>query len=388
MKILLFSEYFPAHNQLDVRGGAELVTYYWALGLARLGHTVTVLATHEPHLPREQHMERVRVVRCGMTRTFTQSGSLLARMSFIVHALWQGRRIPAEIVTGMNFLGYLPAFFLGRMKRVFTVAVYHDVWMGTWIRHVGLLAGVFGEVYERIVIHLSWSMIFANSRITQNKLRAYKTLRSIPLAVIPNGVDLAACRRIREQQPKATQPTVCYVGRLVRYKHVEDLIHAVALVARTVPNIHCRIIGSGPFEHYLKEVARELRLQSNIHFLGFLPRHQDVMHEIARAHIFCLPSAVEGFGIVTIEAMAMGTPYVSSSIQATQEITDGGRGGILYPLGDVEKLAEGICRFLQDPAMHDRVRKEGLAFVEKYDWTAIVRKVESIYYKLIHSSGL
>ncbi len=369
MTIVLVTEFFPITLGLDVRGGVETVSVYWTQVLLRRQHRVIVLASREYGTPKRSLNGSLSVIRCGFPRAFSQSGFLLERLSFLFHASLLRLQEKPDVIIGMNFLGYLPALALSRRYRVPVVAAYHDVWIGKWIKNVGLLPGILGEMYERMILRAGWSFFIANSNITKQKLIRCGRLAAEQIAVIYNPIDLVRYRSLRVN--KSGHPTVCYVGRLVRYKRIDDLLRAFAVVHHLIPLLKGRIIGIGPEEQRLRKLTQDLGLESSVNFLGSLPKHEDVMVEIGRAHLFCLPSAVEGFGIVTIEAMAMGTPYVNTAIPATTEITDNGIGGILYPVGDIQALAEGIIKLISDKNMNERKRREGRAFVERYNLESI-----------------
>lgn len=386
MTIMLIAEFFPSASGIDVRGGVEVAAYHWAKGLAARRHTVVVLASHEPGMPREAVIEGIRVLRCGATRRFSQAGFFFARISFLLEVVRRGRTIQPDLVCGMSFLGYGPTRLLAWLRQVPAVAAYHDVWIGEWVRHVGLFYGLLGEVYEHVILALPWHCILANSARTRDRLIARAKIHPERIHVVHNGVDLDACQKARGQ--KAAVPTITVASRLVQYKRIDDLLRALPKILDELPNVQCRIIGSGPERAALEARAAERGVADHVQFLGFLPRHETVLREIACAHIFCLPSAVEGFGIVTIEAMAVGTPYVSSDIPATREVTDGGKGGVLVPLGDVDALAEGILRLLRDDRAYRRAQEDGIALVQRYDWQRMVEKVERIFLERVGTRSM
>ena len=150
-----------------------------------------------------------------------------------------------------------------------------------------------------------------------------------------------------------------YVGRLVEYKRVDDLLGAIKIIKGHIPDIQCKVIGSGPQENKLKALAEEFGIADCVEFFGFVPARKDVIALMKRSHVFCLPSVVEGFGMVTIEAMAAGIPYVNSDIPATREITQGGMGGLLFEPLNSNDLAEKIARLLTNHLLYEEKVREG-----------------------------
>ena len=96
-----------------------------------------------------------------------------------------------------------------------------------------------------------------------------------------------------------------------------------------------------------------------------------------RSHVFVLPSIVEGFGMVVLEAMACKVPYVASSIPPIKEITQNGKGGFLFKPQDVNDCAEKI-----DTALSSK--KHGYDLVSReYNWEGLGKELEEVYGRLI-----
>jgi len=96
---------------------------------------------------------------------------------------------------------------------------------------------------------------------------------------------------------------------------------------------------TGPEEVNLKKLVNKLNLRANVEFLGFIENHDDVIRQLKASDVFALPSIVEGFGMVVIEAMAAGIPYVASDIPPIREVTSKGIGGLLFEPTNCEDLA-------------------------------------------------
>ncbi|MEM4282379.1 MAG: glycosyltransferase family 4 protein [Candidatus Woesearchaeota archaeon] len=375
MKILLVSEYFPKSEDCEVRGGAEARCFFIAKELAKR-HSVTVLTSWENGTPRESSFAGIRVLRCGKQRSYSQTGSFLARISFALEAIRIGKKMKAEIVDAQNFISYLPAYSIARSIGAKAVATYHDVWVGRWISNVGLVDGVLGEFWERLTLSKHWDHFIANSNFTKtNLIRA-----GIPpskISVVHNGVDLSLHSKVRTR--KSPSPTISCVARLVSYKRIDDLIKAIALLKKDFPNLRCEIVGAGPEEAKLKKLVSQLGLESSIDFLGTLPSYKEVLSVIKRSHILCLPSVVEGFGIVIVDAIACGVPYVAAAIPPILEVTENGKAGLLFNPADHKDLARKMKSLLLNKTLYARKVAESAALAKKYDWKTLAREVKSVY---------
>ncbi|NLO89188.1 MAG: glycosyltransferase, partial [Clostridia bacterium] len=134
-------------------------------------------------------------------------------------------------------------------------------------------------------------------------------------------------------------PVILSAGRLTAAKDFPTLIHAFARV-RAERLARLMILGEGEERPNLESLVRELGLESDVSMPEFVENPYAYM---ARAAVFVLSSAWEGFGNVLVEAMAVGTPVVSTDCPSgPAEILEGGKWGKLVPVGDVEKLAKAL----------------------------------------------
>ena len=371
MRIAIVTEFFPKSEKVEIRGGVEARAFHVAKQLAKT-HDVTVITTREHGTRKKDEFLGFEVLRLGRERRYSQKGSLIERLSFVM----EGGKITGkfDVVDGYNFVSYPVAWEIAQRNKVPAIATYHEVWLGKWIENIGV-GGVLGELLERYVLGRNWDKFIAVSRFTGEKLRE----RKIPgerIEVIPNGIEIREYQKTRVE--KYSPPTICCISRLVEYKHVDDLLKAIAIVKRDIPDIACKIIGGGPEEKHLKSLAIRLGLQKNVEFLGFVEEHKEVVKILKASHAFCLPSVVEGFGMVLLEAMASQVPYVASEIEPLVEATDR-KGGLFFKPRDCRDLADKLLQILKDRNAYKKCVKEGSQHVQNYAWGSIVEKIEEVY---------
>lgn len=184
--------------------------------------------------------------------------------------------------------------------------------------------------------------------------------------VVPELINLKLWHSIFRDNPAVPDPrtfTVLSVCRFYPRKRLEILLRAAALVRTSIPRLEIRIVGNGPESQRLRQVSRELNLGSTVCWLGDLGMGR-LAEEYKRAHIFCLPSIQEGFGIVFLEAMAAGKAIVAARAAAVPEVV---RGGILVEPENPEALAEAILGLYRDPDLRDSLAALGLREVEKFE---------------------
>ncbi len=211
-------------------------------------------------------------------------------------------------------------------------------------------------------------------------LRRTAHLRPEKIKVIYNPVVSPALLEKALQPPahpwfaSGCPPVVLAVGRLVENKDFPTLLRAFAR-ARQRQELHLLILGEGNQRRDLEALVKTLGLERQVQLPGFTPNPFAYM---AHAAVFVLCSRVEGFGNVLAEALACGTPVVSTDCPSgPAEILEGGRYGALVPVGDDEKLAEAILKALQSPPDKSLLQARGAEF-------SVDRAVEQ-YLALFHS---
>jgi glycosyltransferase involved in cell wall biosynthesis len=149
------------------------------------------------------------------------------------------------------------------------------------------------------------------------------------------------------------------VGRLVPQKDFTTLIRAFARLRRVVA-AKLLILGEGPERGRLNTVIRDLQLEADVELAGFAPNPFAYMR---RAAAVVLSSRYEGFGNVLVEAMACGTPVVSTDCPSgPSEILEGGRYGPLVAVGDETGLADAMQRVLRHPIDPGELKARAAAF--------------------------
>jgi colanic acid/amylovoran biosynthesis glycosyltransferase len=203
-----------------------------------------------------------------------------------------------------------------------------------------------------------------------------------------NGLD---CKTFTPKMPVTEKDPdlVLYVGRLIPYKGCDYLIRATQLVQRARPQSRLVIIGDGSSRPSLQELARSLGI--NCEFLGEL-KPAELRSWLEKARVFCASSVTlqdgqsEAFGIVFLEAQAMGVPVVGFRHGGIPETMREGVTGLLAEERDVKGLAEQMLRYLGDDKFWSQSREEGMRWVRSnFDHSVQTAKLEEIYCRAIAS---
>ena len=198
-------------------------------------------------------------------------------------------------------------------------------------------------------------------------------VRSEKLAVIPNGVSEVFFEHAWD--PPSAAPFL-FFGRLAHDKGVDVLLRALA---RTPGEQKLMIVGRGDQGPELKRLSSELGLRERVVWRDWLGE-AELARELSRARIAILPSRHESFGNAMAEAMAVGTPLVTTNAGSIPEIVEHEVTGLLVPSDDPEALQAAISRLEQDPVLGRRLSAAGRERMrQSFSWQAVARRYLQLY---------
>ena len=185
--------------------------------------------------------------------------------------------------------------------------------------------------------------------------------------------------------PRAEPPEIVSVGRLTPEKGFLDLLQAAARLAQEGVLFRLRIFGRGPQRAILERERDRLGLGRVVFLEGTVP-HDEILQALARATVVTLASYpppnqyMDGIANVLVEAMACGTPVVSTEYDGSRELLEGGNLGPLVPPRDPQRLAEALRSLLTDPLRRERLSRLGRARVERdFDRERNVESVAALF---------
>jgi len=238
----------------------------------------------------------------------------------------------------------------------------------------------FSEQYVERFLVVSDSL--KKTFIEQRGIAAQRVVR------IYNGIELDQYRpdavkanlRNRWGISKET-PLIGAIGRMVWQKGFEFFIKAIPKILVVTPNARFLLVGDGALRPNLENLARELDVYDRIIFTGF---RSDIQQLLSTLDVLVVPSLLEGFPMITLEAMAMATPVVASRIHGiTEQIVDG-KEGILIPPRDPEALATAVQRLITDKQFGVNLGTAARRKVESsFSIAKMVNETEQVYSSLL-----
>jgi glycosyltransferase involved in cell wall biosynthesis len=183
--------------------------------------------------------------------------------------------------------------------------------------------------------------------------------------------------RVRERY-QLQDPFVLYAGNVKPHKNLERLIDAFSLLrGRALDHVKLVLIGDDISKYAaLRRAVHQHQLHRRVRFLGYMP--EETLGALYRlANVFVFPSLYEGFGLPPLEAMASGTPVVTSNVSSLPEVA--GDAAVLVDPYDPGAIADGIQRVLTDETLRAELRRKGLARARQFSWDQSVRRIREIY---------
>lgn len=367
MRVLLVADVDP----IRVIGGGERLLAGHATGLAARGHDVAVLSGAPGP---ESKQGPTRVLRIG------RNPATPARAAAAM------RSLRPDVVIGYQPASALGAFRAARRRGIPTIYVFSSSWAEEYAtrrtspRRSG---AVLRRAIERACLRAS-DRVVVLSAYSAERVRAAHPGVASHVRLVPGGVDPS--RFVPNGHPEDARrrlglgprgPLVLTVRNLVPRMGLDNLLAAMPEVLRSIPAVRLVIAGDGPLRSELEAQVTRLGLGDHVLFAGFVA--DGVLPEYYRAaDLVVLPTRqLEGFGLMTVEALACGTPVVGTPVGATPEILEPLDPRLVLADFTPEAIAAGILRFLEGASadIRERARRHVLA---RYSWESVAVRLEGV----------
>ncbi|QBQ54407.1 glycosyltransferase family 4 protein [Nitrosococcus wardiae] len=363
MRILFCNYEYP-----PLGGGGGVVNAHLAEELAKR-HDVVVLTSRGPALSKDYVEKGVRIIRVPvLMRRQKAAASMISMLSYLPMGILQGRKllkqerfdiINTHFVIPTGPVGHALSRF-GPIPNVLSVHggdLYDPSKWTSPHRHALLRISI-----QRLLRQAN--RVVGQSLNTVNNVATYYTSEVKPTR-IPLGIPrpLLGQANRHEYGFKNEDILLVTVGRLVARKAVDQLIELV----RNLHNdrVHLVILGSGPLDDELRNLAAQQAVVDRVHFYGHVDE-QEKFRILRMADIFVSTSQHEGFGLVFLEAMACGLPVVCYDYGGQTDFLVSGKTGYLVRLNDRAALIASIRCLIDNPANRQTMGKDNQSLVESY----------------------
>ncbi len=286
------------------------------------------------------------------------------------------------------FIAHYAGVRFARHANIPCVATYHTFFAEYLHHYVPVLPRAFSR---RLARHFTRSQCAAVQALVapSEPMRAVLSGYGVttPIHVVPTGL---AADRFRAGDGRAFRaragiapgrPLVAYIGRVAHEKNIGFLLRVFAQVLKCVPQALLLIAGEGPAREGLRSQVAALGLEPHVQFAGYLERDSALLDCYAAADVFVFASRTETQGLVLLEAMAQGTPVVSTAELGTRSILVPGSGALVVP-EEPEAFAAAVVRVLGDAGLRAALAVRGLAYARSWSSSAMAARLAAVYAQL------
>jgi len=321
MKILLLTQFLST-----TRGGGEYVFSEIANEMAKKGNEVWVITHNVEGENYSSFHKNVKIIfvssvkyEGGLPPTFKKNFQFVA--SAVIKGLKLIKKEKIDLIHSNNFSPALAGSILSSLLHVPHIICVHDVFSycgkNYWKRwasqqNVSKIHAFLGPRFEKMIPKLSHVLTHTVSESSKDDI--LKLGEKKPIKVIHNAIKTKSTL-----EAKLNPNQFVYVGRLVFYKNLETVIHAASLVKKVNPMIRLLIVGNGPQKSKLENLVKELNVEENVLFLGFVSeskKNESIVSSLAMV----FPSVCEGFGLVILESFLQKRPVLVSDVRPLNEI--------------------------------------------------------------------
>ena len=404
MHLLSLTHLFhPAH------GGTEMALLELSQEMVKRGHRVTVLTSNQlnledfqrprlhPSLPAEETWEGIRIIRVGLPpfqrtllakigalclRSRLPSGDMLWYRTQVPHLpqmIRRARKLRPDILYAVPFPTATPYYAWQTARQLGCPWVIqphiHEVQMNESL--LKILKWLFPKASAVLTNTEPEKNFLVSQGIDSSKIQVFG--QGLPETAWPPGNGQA----IRRRMGLTDQPLVVFLGRKVKGKGMETLLETLPQVWSEVPETVLLLAGqSSP---YFRDLMDRIPADQNqrIRSLDNFPE-EDKNDLLAAADVLVLPSSIESFGVVFLEAWAQKKPVIGIDIPAVAAMIEDGKDGLTVPAGDSNALAQAILRLLKDPVLRRTMGEAGALKVrERFESGKVAEKMEALFLELI-----
>lgn len=253
----------------------------------------------------------------------------------------------------------------------------------------GLRRALYYQLTRRVL--KGAARIFAVSQFSKSEIEKLFGIPSRQIDVVYNAIDERflhghasdADRQLIAERYLVTYPFLLYAGRISPHKNLVRIIEAFSALRGELekeelfPDLKLIIIGDDLSSHPdLRRTVIRSGVQNDVRFLGFVPIEVlRIFYDVA--HVFLFPSLYEGFGLPPLEAMAHGTPVVTSNTSSLPEVV--GKAAVLVNPENVFDIMRATHQVLIDRALREKLRQRGYEQAKRFSWDSSVRRILEVY---------
>jgi len=384
MRILMVSDvYFPRIN------GVSTSIQAFANELQQQGHTVTLIAPDYG----VDNIDEMDVIRVPSRGVIVDPEDRMMRMDWVLERIELLTRCEYDLIHIQTpFVAHYLGLKLARMLGLPVIETYHTYFEEYLYNYVPWLPKSLLRFAAR---RFSTSQCNSVDRVVvpsepiEQALRRYGVKTEID--VVPTGLDLRQFEAGTGQLFRdvhgidRNRPMALYVGRMAHEKNIAFLLRTMQRAIAAMPELLFVMAGEGPAQKWARHWVEKHGLANNVMFVGNLDRASSLLDCYRAADLFVFASRTETQGLVLLEAIALGTPVVSTAVLGTRTVLSDGRG-VLIAEEDEADFSDKVIKLLHEHSSRIRLSDAAMDYVNEWSSVVMTQRLSAIYDALWRSS--
>jgi glycosyltransferase involved in cell wall biosynthesis len=353
--------------------------------LAELGHESTLIAPVYPGAP----MDPPDVVRIPARSVPLDPEDRLMSTGAIRQQTDRLRAAQFDVVhIHTPFVAHYAGVSLARKLGLPVVETYHTFFEEYFHHYAPFLPG---WLTRRVARRMTVSQCRAVDALVVPSPQMLEKLRNYGVEtraeVLPTGIDPARFRggdgaRFRAMHGiPADRPLLVHISRVAHEKNIDFILRMLVVVAGEMPEVLLVIAGEGPAESHLRTLVQRLGLSQQVLFVGYLDRSSSLLDCYKAGHAFVFASRTETQGLVLLEALALGTPVVSTAVMGTADVLKDAQGAVVVE-EDESAFAAAVIRVLRSPELRASLAAKAPADATAWSASAMAERLVQLYSSL------
>jgi L-malate glycosyltransferase len=363
MRILMLNYEFP-----PLGGGGGIASYKLSKGFVQLGHQVDYLTSHYQNLKKFEVIDGINVYRVfAPGRKDRATASFLSMFCYDFFAILKGIHLCQK--NNYDFINTQFAIptgpvglILSKIFKIKNILSLHGGDIYDPSKKSSPHLHWYWQIIVKFILNNSDILVCQSSNTKKNTIKYFQPKKKIH--IIPLPYEKFKFKQVDREKLGMDKDKfyLVSVGRLVERKGYKYLIKALSLLPK---KIYLNLIGDGPLESQLKNLAKKLKVEDRINFLGFIPEEKKFQY-LADSDLYVLSSIHEGFGIVLQEAMQVGLPIVATNNGGQIDLIKDGVNGLMVNPKNSPELAKKIILFFKNNKIRKSISKNNLMAIKNF----------------------
>jgi glycosyltransferase involved in cell wall biosynthesis len=337
-------------NWRDVKnpasGGAEILTHEIAKRLVKKGHKVTLFTSSFKGAKENELIDGVQIIRKGGKYTV-----------YLQAFKYYNQHFKGDfdvVIDEINTIPFFTPLYVKNGEKLFTLI--HQLAREFWFYETTIPLNLLGYASENLL--LSPYKNTTTLTVSISTLNDLQKLGFSNLSIITKG---SKFKPLKKTPKKEETPTLIYVGRLKNPKKPGDAVEAFKIIKKKIKNARLWIVGEGPLRKKLEQNSPE-----GVTFFGHVSKKKQA-ELMSKAHAILVPGIREGWGLVVIEANAMGTPAIGYNINGLRDSIKNGVNGFLTQ-NNPQSLAEKAIQLIENKKLAKKLSANAIKNSREYNW--------------------